>query len=101
MTIIRSNRRVAALLVGLIGIGTAFVGPATPAGADIDDLCGDPINQCQDPLDGPDDLCADLGDGCNPQPDPDPEPEPEPQPEPELPPADVDGTVVANPTFTG
>jgi hypothetical protein len=102
-----TNRRVAVLLAGLIGIGAGFLAGPTAAGADIDDFCGDPVDGCQDPFDGPDDFCGDAVNGCQePEPDPEGDPElPEAQPEPEadddLPPAEVDDVVVADPTFTG
>ena len=103
----RTTRRLSLALAALIGAGAVFAGPVTSASADIGDLtsCVDPTHGgslCDNggddtPFDGPDDF-APGGNGPE-----DPE-LPEGQPEAddgELPPADVDGTVVADPTFTG
>ena len=91
----RTNRRLAFALAAALGLGA--LGLTTPAGADIDDLCGDVVNGCPDEID----------DFTTPTPEPEPEPDPElPEGQPEadddeLPPADVDGTVVADANFTG
>ena len=105
----RTNRRLAIVLAAALGLGA--LGITAPAGADIDDLttCTDPTpggSACggdDTPFDGPDDFTS-GGDGPE-EPEPDPDPElPEGQPEADdgdLPPADVDGTVVADANFTG
>lgn len=102
----RTNRRLAIALAAALGLGA--LGITAPAGADIDDItsCTDPTHggsACDGgdmPFDGPGDIFP-GGNG----PDPELEPElPEGQPEADdgdLPDADVDGTVVADPTFTG
>lgn len=100
----RTTRRIAGLLTALVGTGVMAFGPIAPASADIDDIvsCVDPTHGgslCDDgedgddtPIDTPDDF-APGGDGPD---------EPDlPEGQPELPDADVDGTVVADPTFTG
>ena len=106
----RTNRRLALTLAAALGLGA--LGITAPAGADIGDItsCTDPTHGgsvCDGdntPFDGPGDLLP-GGDGPD-EPEPDPDPElPEGQPEADddgdLPPADVDGTVVADANFTG
>lgn len=104
----RTNRRLAITLAAALGLGA--LGLTAPAGAEIGDItsCTDPTHggsACEGddtPFDGPGDF---LPGGDGPDVDPDPDPElPEGQPEADdddLPPADVDGTVVADPNFTG
>ena len=103
----RTNRRLAITLAAALGLGA--LGLTAPAGAEIGDItsCTDPTHGgslCEGddtPFDGADDFFP-GGDGPDPDPDDDlPEGQPEAEDDDDLPDADVDGTVVADPNFTG
>jgi hypothetical protein len=112
------NRRTAFALAGLLGLGLLGGGVAA---ADIDDItsCPDPTHgEFCEPApdqvpDGPDEITdvppdpiiefpAPTGDPLpEAQPTPDADPDPAPEADVDLPDAEVDGTVVADATFTG